>query len=32
MKVSGVLIDLADCWDKECELNPSDLHCLEHDA
>ena len=23
--------DLADYWDKECELNPSDIRCLVYD-
>ena len=23
--------DLSDYWDKECELNPSDPHCLVYD-
>ena len=32
MKEQGVSTDLADYWDKECELNPSDPHCLEYDA
>ena len=31
MKKQGVSTDLADYWDKECELNPSDSHCLEYD-
>ena len=31
MKDQGVSNDLADYWDKECELNPSDPHCLEYD-
>ena len=31
MKEQGVSSDLADSWDKECELNPSDPHCLEYD-
>ena len=31
MKEQGVSTDLADYWDKECELNPSDPHCLEYD-
>tara|TARA_B100001093_G_scaffold232_1_gene333 strand:+ start:214 stop:399 length:186 start_codon:yes stop_codon:yes gene_type:complete len=31
MKEQGVSNDLADYWDKECELNPSDPHCLEYD-
>ena len=30
MKEQGVSTDLADYWDKECELNPSDAHCLEY--
>ncbi len=28
MKEQGVSTDLADYWDKECELNPSDPRCL----
>ena len=28
MKEQGVSTDLADYWDKECELNPSDPHYL----
>ena len=31
MKEQGVSTDLADYWDKECELNPSNPHCLEYD-
>ena len=31
MKEQGVSTDLADYWDKECELNPSDPNCLEYD-
>ena len=31
MKEQGVSTDLGDYWDKECELNPSDPHCLEYD-
>ena len=31
MKEQGVSTDLADYWDKECESNPSDPHCLEYD-
>ena len=31
MREQGVSNDLADYWDKECELNPSDSHCLEYD-
>ena len=31
IKEQGVSTDLADYWDKECELNPSDPHCLEYD-
>ena len=31
MKEQGVSTDLADYWDKECELNPSDPYCLEYD-
>ena len=31
MKEQGVSNDLADYWDKECNDNPSDPHCLKHD-
>ena len=31
MTEQGVSSDLADYWDKECELNPSHPHCLEYD-
>ena len=31
MKEQGVSTDLADYWDKECELNPSEPQCLEYD-
>ena len=31
MKEQGVSTDLSDYWDKECELNPSNPHCLEYD-
>ena len=31
MTEQGVSTDLADYWDKECELNPSNPHCLEYD-
>ena len=31
MKEQGVSTDLADYRDKECELNPSNPHCLEYD-
>ena len=31
MKEQGVSTDLADYWDKECELNPSDPHCLVYE-
>ena len=31
MKEQGISTDLADYWDKECELNPSNPHCLEYD-
>ena len=24
----GISTDLSDYWDKECELNPSNPHCL----
>ncbi len=28
MKEQGLSTDLADYWDKECEENPSNPHCL----
>ena len=28
MKEQGVSRDLDYCWDKECELNPTNQHCL----
>ena len=31
MKEQGVSSDLADYWDKECELNPSGPHCLVYE-
>jgi hypothetical protein len=31
MKEQDVSTDLSDYWDKECELNPSNPHCLEYD-
>ena len=31
MNEQGVSTDLSDYWDKECELNPSNPHCLEYD-
>jgi len=31
MREQGVSTDLADYWDKECELNPSDPRCLVYD-
>ncbi|MBW3051570.1 virion host shutoff-like protein, partial [Prochlorococcus marinus str. MU1416] len=27
----GISSDLADYWDKECELNPSNPRCLVYD-
>ena len=27
----GISTNLADYWDKECELNPSNPRCLEYD-
>ena len=27
----GISTDLSDYWAKECELNPSDSHCLVYD-
>ena len=31
MVEQGVSTDLADYCNKECELNPSNPHCLEYD-
>ena len=31
MKEQGVSTDLADYWDKDCELNPSNPHCLVYE-
>ena len=31
MKEQGLSTDLADYWDNECELNPSNPRCLEYD-
>ena len=31
IREQGVSTDLADYWDKECELNPSDPRCLVYD-
>ena len=31
MKEQGISTDLADYWDKECELNPSNPNCLVDD-
>ena len=31
MTEQGVSTDLADYWDKKCELNPSDPQFLEYD-
>ena len=31
MKEQGVSTDLADYWDKECELNPSTQGCLVYE-
>ena len=31
MEQQGVSTDLADYWDKECELNPSNPRFLEYD-
>ena len=31
MKEQGVSTDLADYWDKECELNPSKQGCLVYE-
>ena len=31
IKEQGVSTDLADYWDKECNDNPSNPHCLVYD-
>ena len=31
MKEQGVSTDLSDYWDKECNDNPSNPHCLVYD-
>ena len=31
MREQGVSTDLADYWDKECEMNPSEPDNLEYD-
>ena len=31
VKEQGISTDLSDYWDKECELNPSDPHCLVYE-
>ena len=31
MKEQGVTNDLADYWDKECDLNPSNPYCLVYE-
>ena len=31
MKEQGVSTDLADYWDKECELNPTNPGCLVYE-
>ena len=31
IKEQGISTDLADYWDKECELNPSNPHCLVYE-
>ena len=31
MKEQGVSTDLADYWDKECELYPTHQHCLVYE-
>ena len=31
MKEQEISTDLADYWDKECELNPSNPHCLVYE-
>ena len=31
MKEQGISTDLADYWDKECEVNPSNPDCLVYE-
>ena len=31
MREQGISTDLADYWDKECELNPSNQGCLVYE-
>tara|TARA_Y200000002_G_C22466721_1_gene572778 strand:- start:532 stop:720 length:189 start_codon:yes stop_codon:yes gene_type:complete len=31
MKEQGVSTDLADFWNNECELNPSNPHCFVYE-
>ena len=31
LEEQGLSTDLSDYWDKECELNPSNPHCLVYD-
>ena len=31
MKEQGISTDLADHWDKECEVNPSNPDCLVYE-
>ena len=31
MREQGVSIDLANYWDRECELNPSNTRCLVYE-
>ena len=31
MKEQGVLTDISDYWDRECNDNPSNPHCLVYD-
>ena len=31
LEEQGLSKDLSDYWDKECELNPSNPHCLVYD-
>ena len=31
IKDGGISTDLADYWDKECELNPSNPNCLVYE-
>ena len=31
LEEKGISADLSDYWAKECELNPSNSHCLVYD-